>query len=101
MDVARAWTRHRGDQVRQLRGRRQRRRAARVDDAPRDATAVAFVAVAPDHVGDLDFVSTRQPFGRRLAGRSEEHTSELQSLMRISYAVFCLEKKITHTNIIT
>src|SRR3546814_1302455 len=27
--------------------------------------------------------------------RSEEHTSELQSLMRISYAVFCLKKKIT------
>src|SRR3546814_3777439 len=32
------------------------------------------------------------------AVRSEEHTSELQSLMRISYAVFCLKKKInTHT----
>src|SRR3546814_1903319 len=32
--------------------------------------------------------------------RSEEHTSELQSLMRISYAVFCLKKKITtHHNI--
>src|SRR3546814_1431723 len=29
----------------------------------------------------------------RGAGRSEEHTSELQSLMRISYAVFCLKKK--------
>src|SRR3546814_3631409 len=29
------------------------------------------------------------------AHRSEEHTSELQSLMRISYAVFCLKKKIT------
>src|SRR3546814_7301163 len=29
------------------------------------------------------------------AGRSEEHTSELQSLMRISYAVFCLKKKTT------
>src|SRR3546814_2394889 len=29
----------------------------------------------------------------RRAGRSEEHTSELQSLMRISYAVFCLKKK--------
>src|SRR3546814_1024321 len=29
------------------------------------------------------------------AGRSEEHTSELQSLMRISYAVFCLKKKNT------
>src|SRR3546814_6395465 len=38
------------------------------------------------------------PFGeraalRRLEERSEEHTSELQSLMRISYAVFCLKKK--------
>src|SRR3546814_7009698 len=30
---------------------------------------------------------------RRQAERSEEHTSELQSLMRISYAVFCLKKK--------
>src|SRR3546814_9225942 len=30
-----------------------------------------------------------------VAGRSEEHTSELQSLMRISYAVFCLQKKKT------
>src|SRR3546814_2564855 len=36
-------------------------------------------------------------FGDLLRGtlRSEEHTSELQSLMRISYAVFCLKKKIT------
>src|SRR3546814_8063386 len=33
-----------------------------------------------------------------LAGRSEEHTSELQSLMRISYAVFCLKKKNTKKN---
>src|SRR3546814_19929584 len=33
-------------------------------------------------------------------GRSEEHTSELQSLMRISYAVFCLKKKKT-TRVIT
>src|SRR3546814_1279934 len=32
------------------------------------------------------------------ARRSEEHTSELQSLMRISYAVFCLKKKTTSTN---
>src|SRR3546814_6605782 len=31
-----------------------------------------------------------------LIGRSEEHTSELQSLMRISYAVFCLNKKKIH-----
>src|SRR3546814_2903955 len=33
--------------------------------------------------------------GRRVLVRSEEHTSELQSLMRISYAVFCLKKKKT------
>src|SRR3546814_7299238 len=31
--------------------------------------------------------------------RSEEHTSELQSLMRISYAVFCLKKKKTHNRL--
>src|SRR3546814_2549493 len=31
--------------------------------------------------------------------RSEEHTSELQSLMRISYAVFCLKKKTNHSYI--
>src|SRR3546814_1514681 len=47
------------------------------------------------------FCASRAPLGRALvdaqrrSGRSEEHTSELQSLMRISYAVFCLKKK-TH-----
>src|SRR3546814_7089895 len=35
----------------------------------------------------------------RLGIRSEEHTSELQSLMRISYAVFCLKKKIIKTHL--
>src|SRR3546814_2863006 len=35
--------------------------------------------------------------GRRRGKRSEEHTSELQSLMRISYAVFCLKKKKKNT----
>src|SRR3546814_3839254 len=50
----------------------------------------------------------RQPRGQPTAtqfllcavqrGRSEEHTSELQSLMRISYAVFCLKKKTTITH---
>src|SRR3546814_9385936 len=37
----------------------------------------------------------------RAGARSEEHTSELQSLMRISYAVFCLKKKKHNTTIIT
>src|SRR3546814_10894283 len=39
--------------------------------------------------GERAVASTPPP----LLGRSEEHTSELQSLMRISYAVFCLKKK--------
>src|SRR3546814_5992388 len=39
--------------------------------------------------GDVDSFSNTSV----LANRSEEHTSELQSLMRISYAVFCLKKK--------
>src|SRR3546814_2028680 len=48
--------------------------------------------------------SERQPMivaihGGGFTSRSEEHTSELQSLMRISYAVFCLKKKIQQTNI--
>src|SRR3546814_6254574 len=43
------------------------------------------------------FVAVRQQLAQaRLHGRSEEHTSELQSLMRISYAVFCLKKKKTN-----
>src|SRR3546814_2737832 len=37
--------------------------------------------------------------GARPGDRSEEHTSELQSLMRISYAVFCLKKKKNNTHI--
>src|SRR3546814_7715432 len=39
--------------------------------------------------------------GMAMLGRSEEHTSELQSLMRISYAVFCLKKKKTQITQVT
>src|SRR3546814_13693302 len=43
---------------------------------------------------DLRFPARdREPDEIRRSARSEEHTSELQSLMRISYAVFCLKKK--------
>src|SRR3546814_8478205 len=53
---------------------------------------VAVKESAPDTRRFTDF---RNVFGDRFAlfARSEEHTSELQSLMRISYAVFCLKKK--------
>src|SRR3546814_17214282 len=43
-------------------------------------------------------VAPKYDNGRISAHRSEEHTSELQSLMRISYAVFCLKKKKTTMN---
>src|SRR3546814_7094166 len=42
----------------------------------------------------------RHFYGLYDGGRSEEHTSELQSLMRISYAVFCLKKKRTYAIIL-
>src|SRR3546814_7630219 len=48
-------------------------------------------------------LTVRQRLGsmRATKARSEEHTSELQSLMRSSYAVFCLKKKNTKNNIHT
>src|SRR3546814_6287915 len=53
-------------------------------------------ALAQDHVDLVDNAGrTRQH--QQLSVRSEEHTSELQSLMRISYAVFCLKKKTKQT----
>src|SRR3546814_4248193 len=49
------------------------------------------VAQGAAPLADVDLIELR----RTLESRSEEHTSELQSLMRISYAVFCLKKKTT------
>src|SRR3546814_13348578 len=58
----------------------------RLHDIPGEwGTAVTVQAMVFGNMGD------------ECATRSEEHTSELQSLMRISYAVFCLKKKKTHT----
>src|SRR3546814_10670153 len=47
------------------------------------------------HKASLCLVGGGQALQQTVHGRSEEHTSELQSLMRISYAVFCLKKKQT------
>src|SRR3546814_1631173 len=52
--------------------------------------------VGPWRMGDADLAEHL----RSEVKRSEEHTSELQSLMRISYAVFCLKKKKITQNII-
>src|SRR3546814_9277915 len=48
---------------------------------------------------EANLIGSRENYVRLVGGppgRSEEHTSELQSLMRISYAVFCLKKKNTN-----
>src|SRR3546814_3660892 len=44
-------------------------------------------------LGEYDFSDAKLTDNHGILPRSEEHTSELQSLMRISYAVFCLKKK--------
>src|SRR3546814_1521143 len=74
--------RSRGGVARRTGGGQSDARAGDIDRADRAADrwscrTLAYRALNPDH---------RSP-------RSEEHTSELQSLMRISYAVFCLKKK--------
>src|SRR3546814_12231902 len=51
---------------------------------------------ADARIGDVEAEDAGR-FLAHLQRRSEEHTSELQSLMRISYAVFCLKKKISTT----
>src|SRR3546814_2850731 len=75
---------------------------------------IGLVAASLTMIG-IDIVTGRSPHGlaagiekaepdrniigvgaKRVPRRSEEHTSELQSLMRISYAVFCLKKKKKH-----
>src|SRR3546814_10030172 len=96
----------------------------RLDDVARGAgeeggdvlggLAVEHGVVLARHIADVrrrdDVVEAAQRMvpGQRLvvkniergaADRSEEHTSELQSLMRISYAVFCLKKKKTNNSV--
>src|SRR3546814_7850932 len=93
-------------------------RLAAERDAPRDRPA----PVVPDdrEFTDAQRVGERENIGDQLVGgiglgllrlgrsaiaaligRSEEHTSELQSLMRTSYAVFCLKKKKNNTDTVS
>src|SRR3546814_5812362 len=64
------------------------------------AQGVRFVSLAeaerdPFYAGDIAPATARRPATLEAAPRSEEHTSELQSLTRISYAVLCLKKHNT------
>src|SRR3546814_3343422 len=62
----------------------------RLLDGTRDRAAL-LAALAARMANDIALIPPDEP--ARPATRSEEHTSELQSLMRTSYAVFCLKKK--------
>src|SRR3546814_15578358 len=61
-------------------------RSVYAEEGPVRETTVAGFWIDPHEVTN-----------RQFAARSEEHTSELQSLMRLSYAVFCLKKKRHHS----
>src|SRR3546814_2541317 len=78
-----------------------------VPQAPHDETTAVNAAIGAA-AAPADYYGTLEPFASHAVyfvvtdrfvngdpSRSEEHTSELQSLMRISYAVFCLKKKKT------
>src|SRR3546814_6826585 len=78
--------------------------------SPQFDFARASILSEARHIARGDIAAGFNPLSTRLApayaaaqsrfdwiGRSEEHTSELQSLMRISYAVFCLKKKTQNT----
>src|SRR3546814_6936040 len=83
----------------------RQRRGARLGAQHLDGGGVVGVALA-DEAAFLEAVGgeaggrilAHRDHGLPAAARSEEHTSELQSLMRNSYAVFCLKKKSDHTH---
>src|SRR3546814_10082144 len=85
-----------------LRGRaRTRRRSRRLPTArpilARKGRTRSMDRVSSAKIAEINYLKpiTCKLFCRAMdESRSEEHTSELQSLMRISYAVFCLKKKI-------
>src|SRR3546814_1761907 len=70
---------------------------AHASDDIDDATAQAFATLVQRRVAGepVAYLLGTRGFWRR----SEEHTSELQSLLRISYAVFCWKQKTPHTSI--
>src|SRR3546814_1180108 len=77
-----------GDRIRSIERRRAVTQNLQLADRDRRNRRKIGSLRSPDigNIGELDRRAAMAPF------RSEEHTSELQSLMRISYAVFCLKK---------
>src|SRR3546814_8252232 len=79
----------------EARARRQRFAAGITGDRSARGEQFGAIRVIPGGHGHGAPPCRQQLHGN--GSRSEEHTSELQSLMRISYAVVCLKKKNTHT----
>src|SRR3546814_2697487 len=73
-------------------------RAAAVEEQRRDPVRIAGMHPERHPQEGIDVACALDRAHRHAVARSEEHTSELQSLMRISYAVFCLKKKRTENN---
>src|SRR3546814_6705232 len=88
--IRRPATQHCGDIRRPCIGRQIRQQAG-----PRHGARIepTFVDLHAPDITVEQIVEAGRDAGQRIFERSEEHTSELQSLMRISYAVFCLKKK--------
>src|SRR3546814_4659271 len=74
----------------------------RLSEAPTRVKSLSTHPILAEAAGTKEpawLISTMSAVCRKIADlRSEEHTSELQSLMRISYAVFCLKKKTNTHN---
>src|SRR3546814_2345818 len=77
----------------------ENQRRAPFTSAPMNGTAISSATHTAQPISARRLaVCTGSIETKNMTGRSEEHTSELQSLMRNSYAVFCLQKKKTKHN---
>src|SRR3546814_10126046 len=84
----------------QPRGKQQPRQQAHGQCGECTECVPGATLLAPQHAEQRCHAEHPGGNGEHRAQRSEEHTSELQSLMRISYAVFCLKKKNTQMSTI-
>src|SRR3546814_9224956 len=85
--------RHRAGKTRRWRMPAYAQQAVRTYTYRVGVAASPFMHRRQYRICDADIIKQRLATRRIMGQRSEEHTSELQSLMRISYYVFCLKKK--------
>src|SRR3546814_9093556 len=102
--IAASWARDRGvpqkpykpDWNRHKKAAPFKRNDAMLDDMPKGVIIFPGTGIQDNLADKARKMGIRIWDFRERCGRSEEHTSELQSLMRNSYAVFCLKKKQTN-----